>query len=217
VNLSRWPLLRSWLVFLVSSLFAGSSLDARDSWGRGKDSPGQWQTSESWKELEQRFDQVGWEPFDQRTVPAAALDTAPEAGSDTADSGPFGLYSFKAAGLELKTAIALFAEANGLNIVVDHDVQGEVSLEVRKLSFRRIMQALLEANDCCWDEEGGLIRVRTRQTRQHPIDYLRLNRKGVGQNSATLAASSSGGGGVTVLGGGGGAGASAGGEAAGGS
>ena len=205
-----WPLL------LAGLLLSASSLAARDSWGRGEQSPGQWQTGESWKELERRFDQVGWEPFDQRTALAPSVDAMPDAQSVPTNSELPGLYSFKASGLDLKTAIALFAEANGLNIVVDHDVQGEVTLEVRKLPFRRIMQALLEANDCWWEEEGGLIRVRTRQTRLHQIDYLRLNRKGVGQNSATLAASSAGGGGVTVLGGGG-SGGSAGGEAAGGS
>ncbi|MBN9689557.1 MAG: secretin N-terminal domain-containing protein [Verrucomicrobia bacterium] len=206
-----------WPALLVGLLFSVSTLTARDSWGRGKNSPGEWQTGESWKELEQRFDQVGWEPFDQRTAPAPTVDATPGIRSEPVDTEPSGLYSFKASGLDLKMAVALFAEANGLNIVVDHDVQGEVSMEVRKLPFRRIMQALLEANDCWWEEEGGLIRVRTRQTRLHQIDYLRLNRKGVGQNSATLAASSSGGGGVTVLGGGGGSGASTGGDAAGGS
>lgn len=115
-------------------------------------------------------------------------------------------YSFKASGLDLKSALLMFGEANRLNLVVDADVTGEVTLDVRGLALAPIMRALLEANDCCWDEEGGLIRVRTRQTRVHRVDYLRLSRRGMGHNSASLSAASAGGVGGAGGGPGGGAG-----------
>jgi len=54
------------------------------------------------------------------------------------------------------------------------------------------MKALLEASDCSWREEGGLIRVRNCETRTFTVDYLRLSRKGVGQSSAMLASGTSG-------------------------
>lgn len=102
-------------------------------------------------------------------------------------------YSFKASGMDLKSALLLFGEVNRLNIVVDADVSGEVTVDVRGLALDQIMRALLEANDCWWDQEGGLVRVRTRQTRIHRVDYLRMSRRGMGHNSASLSAASSGG------------------------
>ncbi len=103
------------------------------------------------------------------------------------------LYSFHAVDLELKAALALFARANGLNIVPDHDVTGQVTLDVQDLPLKRLMQALLEAHDFSWSSEDGLIRVRARESREFWIDYLRLSRKGMGTSSATLASGMSGG------------------------
>ena len=120
------------------------------------------------------------------------------------------LYSFNADGLELKTALALFARANDLNIVPDNNVSGTVTLSVRNLPLEKIMQALLEAYDYSWSDEDGLIRIRAAQTRMFQVDYLRLDRKGMGQSSATLTSANSGGsggGGGGSGGGGGGAGA----------
>ncbi len=115
------------------------------------------------------------------------------------------LYSFRAADLELKAALALFARANGLNIVPDQDVTGQVTLDVQDLPLERLMQALLEAHDFSWSTEDGLIRVRARESQEYWIDYLRLSRKGMGTSSATLASGMSGG-----SGGGGGGGSSGG-------
>src|ERR1043166_214958 len=49
---------------------------------------------------------------------------------------------------DLKTALALFARANNLNIVPDNDVTGVVTLDVHDLPLDLMMRALLEANDC---------------------------------------------------------------------
>lgn len=124
-------------------------------------------------------------------------------------------YSFKADALELKTALALFASANNLNIVPDNDVTGTVTLDVRDLPLHQMMRALLEAGDCSWHEEEGLIRVRNAETRTFVVDYPRLSRNGHGQNFAVLA-SGSGGGGIGGMGGGGGGGGGFGGGGGGG-
>lgn len=121
------------------------------------------------------------------------------------------LFSFKAPELELKTALAMFARANNLNIVPDNDVSGTVTLDVRDLPLEEMMRALLEAGDCTWKEEHGLIRVRNAETRLFTVDYLRLQRIGTGQNSATLGSGAMGGAGGGGGGGGGGAGGAAGG------
>lgn len=130
------------------------------------------------------------------------------------------LYTFKAAGLELKAALALFAQANNLNIVPDNDVTGTVTLDVRDLPLEAIMRALLEANDYSWSLEHGLIRVRGAETRTFQVDYLRMNRTGSGSSSANLASTKiqggGGSGGGSGGGGGGGGGAGGGGGGAGG-
>lgn len=119
------------------------------------------------------------------------------------------LYSFRAVNTEIKTALAMFARANKLNIVPDADVTGTVTLDVADLPLEQMMRALLEANDCTWEEDGGLIRVRAYQTETFHVDYLRLSRTGRGQNAASLSAASSsgrGGSGGGFGGGGGGGG-----------
>jgi MSHA biogenesis protein MshL len=121
------------------------------------------------------------------------------------------LYSFRAENMELKSALAVFARANKLNIVPDQDVVGQVTLDVADLSLERIMQALLEAHDFTWTMEDGLIRVRTTETRTFVVDYLRLKREGTGMSLVTLSSSSQGGSGGRGGGGGGGGGMSGGG------
>ena len=123
------------------------------------------------------------------------------------------LYSFRAEGLELKSALALFARANKLNIVPDEDVTGQVTLDIQDLPLKKMMQALLEAHDFTWEEHEQLIRVHAKVTRLFSVDYLRMHRKGIGSSSATLSSASAGGGGSSggSSGGGGGGGGAAGG------
>ncbi|NLH72707.1 MAG: hypothetical protein GX456_06610 [Verrucomicrobia bacterium] len=115
------------------------------------------------------------------------------------------LYSFRATNLDIKSALALFARANNLNIVPDPDVTGDVTLDVRDLPLEEVMRALLEAHDYFWEEKNGLIRVRATQTRMFSVDYLRMNRTGKGQSAAMLASGSGsmGGGSGGGMGGGG--------------
>jgi MSHA type pilus biogenesis protein MshL len=104
------------------------------------------------------------------------------------------LYSFTADQLDLRMALSQFARANRLNIVPDNDVGGTVTVDLHDLPLEQVMRALLEAADCSWQEEGGLVRVRNAETRTFTVDYLRLQRTGEGQSSALLASGASGGG-----------------------
>ena len=146
---------------------------------------------------------------------------APEASPDLErhTSGKI-IKQFRADGLDLKTALAMFASDNELNIVPDNDVNGIVTLDVHNLPLDQMMRALLEASDCSWQEEDGLIRVRNTETRTFAVNYLRLSRGGTGNSSATLnpatAGSSSGSGGSGGSSGGSGSGGSTGGNVGGG-
>lgn len=158
---------------------------------------------EAWKALDRELDVTQWPVTPEAPPFPPARPPAPPV---TELVGPQRLYSFSASGLDLKTALALFARANGLNVVPDQDVEGVVTVDVHDLPLGAMMKALLEASDCTWSEESGLIRIQTSETRSFTIDYLRLQRKGLGLNSATLAAGTAGGG-TTVAGSGTGGGA----------
>jgi len=145
-----------------------------------------------------------------RPLKAAADPNSPASESTAGKT----LFSFQADKVELRQALAQFARANDLNIVPDNDVTGEVTLDVRNLPLDYMMRALLDASDCSWHQEGGLIRVRNTETRTFTVDYLRLSRNGRGHSSATL--NSATGGGSAGGGGQGGGGASSGGGGAGG-
>jgi MSHA type pilus biogenesis protein MshL len=147
----------------------------------------------------------------EMAIPAPPPNAAP-ARTNQFESATKGktLYNFHAADLDLKAALAAFARANNLNIVPDNDVSGSVTLDLRDLPLPQVMRALLEAADCTWQEEDGLIRIHNTETRTFAVDYLRLVRTGVGQSSALLASAGSGGG--SGGGGGGGGGGSGGGS-----
>ena len=118
---------------------------------------------------------------------------------------------FHAERLDLRTALAMFATQNDLNIVPDNNVVGTVTLDVHNLPLDQMMRALLEGADCSWQEEDGLIRVRNTETRTFVVNYLRLKRTGTGSSSAALQPASGGGGGGSGSGGGGGGGGGSGG------
>jgi MSHA type pilus biogenesis protein MshL len=140
------------------------------------------------------------------------------------------LYTFRAENLDVKLALAMFARANGLNIVPDLDLAGTVTLDVHDLPLETILEALLDAHGFHWEERNGLIRVHSTQTRVFTVNYPRLVRTGDGYSSASLSgatggqgggaggggAGGGGGGGGGAGGGGGGGGGGAGGGAAGG-
>src|SRR5579859_3927594 len=83
------------------------------------------------------------------------------------------VFAFQATDLDLRAALATFAKANNLNIVPDNDVTGTVTLDVRDLPLSSMMSALLDASDCTWVEQNGLIRVHATETKIFAIDYLR--------------------------------------------
>ena len=127
-------------------------------------------------------------------VPATSPATAGQAALEQHTQGKI-IEKFHADNLDLKTALALFASQNDLNIVPDNDIAGTVTLDVHNLPLDQMMTALLEAGDCSWHEDHGLIRVRNTETRTFAVDYLRLKRDGIGNSSATLNPATASGGG----------------------
>jgi len=109
-------------------------------------------------------------------------------------------FSFRADGVPIKQALALFARSNNLTIVPDLDVQGTVTVDFHDLPLDLAMSALLEANGYYCVQSGRLLRVRNQETRIFQIDYIRVTRTSQGSNevqissAGTTGGSSSGGG-----------------------
>lgn len=150
---------------------------------------------------------------------ASAQDAAP-AGMGTAQAMPGGpaagatavsasavvapaVFGFRAEGVPIKQALALFARANGLNIVPDLDVEGDVTVEFRDLPLDLAMQALLDANGYYFVQEGRLLRVKSRETRLFQIDYIHVTRSGQGSNAVQISSGGSSSGGSSGSSGGG--------------
>lgn len=114
------------------------------------------------------------------------------------------LYSFVIKNMEVDRALRLFSRAYGLNVVVAEDVVGVIDVEFYDLPLHQAMSLMLGSMDYYWLKEDGIIKVRSQETRQFSIDYLRLIRSGSGTATAKVSSGSSEGGGEGGGGGGGG-------------
>lgn len=104
-------------------------------------------------------------------------------------------FSFRAEGVPIKQALAIFARANNLNIVPDLDIEGDVTVEFNNLPLDLAMRSLLEANGYYFVKDKGLLRVRNRETRIFQIDYIQATRAGQGSNAVQISSGSGSGGG----------------------
>lgn len=83
------------------------------------------------------------------------------------------MYSFKAKDLPLRDALGLLAKAHGLNILADPDVQGTVTVNFQDVPLSQAFDMLLSSMGYAWEEERGIIRVRSSVTRTFEVDYIR--------------------------------------------
>ena len=133
--------------------------------------------------------------------PLSAQDTAqpvpdmPLAPAALVPEVPATTFSFRAEGVPIKQALAIFARANNLNIVPDLDIEGDVTVEFNNLPLDLAMRSLLEANGYYFVKDKGLLRVRNRETRIFQIDYIQATRAGQGSNAVQISSGSGSGGG----------------------
>lgn len=86
------------------------------------------------------------------------------------------LYSFKARNLPVRDALGMLAKAHGLNIVVDPDVTGSITVDFQNVPMNRAFDILLSSLGYAWQQEQGVVRVYARITRTFEIDYIRARR-----------------------------------------
>lgn len=154
-------------------------------------------------------------PRYQNEVPkVAAIDTPielsvadrlalPEPSLGLASRESEALYSFVIKNMEVDRALRLFAKAYGLNVVVSEDVDGVIDVDFRDLPLHQAMSLMLDSMGYYWVKEEGILHVRSRETRQFSVDYLRLIRSGSGTATAKVSSGGAGGGGEEGGGGGG--------------
>ena len=95
------------------------------------------------------------------------------------------LYSLSVRDADLKEVLFAFSKDNGVNIIVDPDVFGKVTVDLKKVTMAAALEALLKPLDLDYQQEGNLIRV-TRpkmETRTFILNYLTTIRKGSGSVS----------------------------------
>ncbi|MES2191270.1 MAG: secretin and TonB N-terminal domain-containing protein [Pseudomonadota bacterium] len=118
----------------------------------------------------------------QAALPAAPVALPPEQrlpsfdGNADKGTGQPALYSFKARELPLRDALGLLARAHGLNIVADPDITGTVTVDFQDVPLSKAFDILLSSMGYSWDEEQGIIRVRSSITRTFEVDYIRAAR-----------------------------------------
>ncbi len=95
-------------------------------------------------------------------------------------------YSMRADNVPLDTLFSMFGRTYKLNIILEPDVTGIVSVSFQGLSLKKAMEAILSANNYYWEWDQGLIRVRKFQTRTFHVDYLRLNRDSSSSSEASI-------------------------------
>ncbi|MBN1827233.1 MAG: hypothetical protein JW958_13325 [Candidatus Eisenbacteria bacterium] len=91
---------------------------------------------------------------------------------------------------EIRNVLFAVAEQAGLDLVLDSDVQGRVTLEVQKIPIQEALDAIIEQAGFTYTIRNGLLRVHGDglQTRIFTVDYV----TGVRTGQTRLAASSGG-------------------------
>lgn len=147
--------------------------------------------------------------------PPAPDVVAPEPEPEpVADADPEPLYTFAADNLPIAQACRLFGKAYDVNMVIEPEVSGSVTVDLSDLPFAEVMESMLGANGYFWERRGNIVYVRAWETRVFTIDYIRLVRTGQGSSQAQVSSNAQVGGGAQGgLGGGGGGAGGAGGQA----
>jgi MSHA biogenesis protein MshL len=95
------------------------------------------------------------------------------------------VYSLSVRDADLKEVLFAFSKDNGINIIVDPDVFGKVTVDLKKVTMAAALEALLKPLDLDYRQEGNLIRVSRpkMETRTYNLNYLTTIRKGSGSVS----------------------------------
>jgi len=100
------------------------------------------------------------------------------------------LYSLRIKDMDVSSVLSMFSQTYKLNMIVDPDVKGTVSVDFHDLSFDLAMSAILASLDYHWQRDHNLIHVKSLQTRRFTVDYIRLVRSSSGSSQASASSGS---------------------------
>jgi len=103
------------------------------------------------------------------------------------------LFSFRARKMNIRDALRLFARANDLNMIIEPEIRGNITVKFKNLPFKQAMEAILDSYGFYWSQNNGLYKVFRYETKIFHIDYVDLSRKMTGTSSAGLLSSGTGG------------------------
>lgn len=106
------------------------------------------------------------------------------------------LYSFSLRGANIREVLMAIAKQTSFNIVVDPDISGNVTLDLKDVTLRQALDTLTDLSGLTYSAKGNIIRVVKPfpETRIFSLQYVNLKRTGY---SSTTAQIGTGGGGAS--------------------
>ena len=98
-------------------------------------------------------------------------------------------FSFKTEDVDIRSALREFANKYELDVFIDRDIEGDITVDFQNLSLKKAMTLILGKHNYFWEWNNDLIRISRLQTKVFVIDYLRLTRSSQGSSSAKLVSS----------------------------
>ncbi len=98
---------------------------------------------------------------------------------------------FSVSGVPLEQALHAIGRAQGLSVIVDRDVAGEVSLEANGLTVKGVIEALLAPYGFSYTADGSLLHVHRFESHIYEIDYPQMSRSGSATSSISMGATGS--------------------------
>lgn len=118
---------------------------------------------------------------DEGIIPVVTKTTSPPTGTST-DSFPSGepvespkVYTGKPISLDLvdadiKNVIRLIADLTGMNIVVDPDVSGKITLKVEQVPWDQVLDMILKVNGLGTEQSGDILRIAKKEKLRKELD-----------------------------------------------
>lgn len=88
--------------------------------------------------------------------------------------------------IELPTALRTLARSCQINLTMDEDVTGQVTVDLHDANLRAALDAMITPGGYSYEVTPKGVRIHYRVTRLYPIDYPQQTRSGSGSASITL-------------------------------
>lgn len=128
------------------------------------------------------------------TFPGIGVATLPVAFAAEKESGTR-VEAFTARDAELRDTLMTLFKDSDVNVLVDENVGGRASFDIKSASLEESFEALLESYDLAYRWDGNFLRVESSASRVFDVDY-----PGEAASSSGVLGSSDGGGGGTEAG-----------------